>query len=182
MADPQHLPELDPHDRLTVRLYRSGLVVAAVGCLATGVSLFAGLDAAWVDAIRLSLLFGTVLAVANLHLYDKRIRWVIVMSASLGAACWAASALHPLVGTLGLGLVLVAVSALALKEQFCFRVPGMRLVPLFLATATVGHALQLELVQAVLLTLSGLLLTILAVAKLRMPLHFDIGNKSNYQI
>ena len=181
MADPQHVPVLDALDRFTVKLYRSGLVLASAGVL------YAGLRGALhsitpLPDLTLPILLGVALCVANMHLYDKLFRWVFGALGMTGAVLWAAASVHPLVGLAGMGFIFAALSAFALKEQFCFRVPGMRLVPLMLAASLIGFGLEQPLVVAGLLIPAGILLCILAIAKLRMPLHFDIGNKAHYQI
>jgi uncharacterized integral membrane protein len=58
----------------------------------------------------------------------------------------------------------------------------MRLVPFMLAASLIGFGLDEPIWIAVLLLPAGILLCILAFAKLRMPLHFDVGDKSHYQI
>jgi uncharacterized integral membrane protein len=181
LADPHHVPTLDGLDRFTVRLYRTGLVIASAGVL------YAGIRAALSTVIGLPdflpvILVGVMLCVANVHLYDKLFRWIFGALGMTGAVLWALADLHMLVGLAGLGFTFAALSAFALKEQFCFRVPGMRLVPLMLAASLIGFGLGNAIWVAVLLLPSGVLLSILAVAKLRMPLHFDIGDKSHYQI
>lgn len=181
MADPHHVPVLDSLDRFTVALYRLGLVVASVGVLYAGTRSALATVLALPDLLPV-VLIGVMLCVANVHLYDKLFRWVFGALGITGAVLWALADLHMLVGLAGLGFIFAALSAFALKEQFCFRVPGMRLVPLMLAGSLGGFGLGNDIWVAVLLIPSGVLLSILAVAKLRMPLHFDIGDKSAYQI
>ncbi len=181
MADPQHVPTLDGLDRFTVRLYRTGLVIASAGVL------YAGVRAALTTVVDLPdlmpvILVGVMLCVANVHLYDKLFRWIFGALGITGAVLWAVADLHMLVGLAGFGFIFAALSAFALKEQFCFRVPGMRLVPLMLAASLIGFGLGNAIVVAGLLLPAGVLLCILAIAKLRMPLHFDVGDKSHYQI
>jgi uncharacterized integral membrane protein len=177
MANPEHVPDLDGFDRATVSMYRLGVVAApvALGGLAwlalRGHDTFPG---------HVAVLGATALAVANLHLYDKRIRWVIGASAWVGAALVATGGHWP--GHAGLGFLFVALSAIALKERFCFRIPGLRLVPLLLAASLIPLLLGQGAVAALLLAPATLLYAALAIAKLRMPLHFDVGDKSRYQV
>ena len=194
MADPQHIPNLDAHDRLTVRLYRLGLTI---GALATSLlSIWAlgghrltplelGLGA---DLLKLLLSFGSAFALVNLHLYDKRIRWIILGAGVLGL--WL-MALSPIIAVPwlshvvfhgGLGVVFVVFSALALKEPFCFRIPGLKLVPLFLATSLLPAIFEQPILFGLLLLPAGFCLGLLSLAKWRMPLGHDIGDKSNYQV
>ena len=121
------------------------------------------------------------LALLNLHLYDKRVRWVIHGATWLGLMLQLAAGPETLLWA-GRGFVLVSVSALALKEQFCFKIPGLRAVPALLAVGVVLGWLQVPRVSGACLALSGVVLAFLALAKWRMPLHFDVGDKSRYQV
>lgn len=189
MADPQHTPTLDGFDRMTVRLYRAGIgasSVALLGFAAQQVAIGLQLELApWLP--QAAVLLTTALAVANLHLYDKRVRWVI------GAAAWSGAFLSLAgaglqgtaghwVGHAGLGFLFVSLSALALKERFCFKIPGLRAVPLLLAASLIPLLGGWPIPAAILLGGAGLIYGALALAKLRMPLHFDVGNKDAYQI
>ena len=180
MADPQHVPVLDGFDRLTVRLYRGGLAVATLGVLGLAVDTARGGG----PRLAVAVLVGVLLAVGNMHLYDKRIRWVIAASAHVGAVLvgLAGFAADAVVGWAGAGFLFVALSAFALKERFCFRVPGLRAVPAFLAASLVPAVLGVPLAAAALLGVAAVPLAVLTVAKMRMPLHFDIGNKAHYQV
>ena len=184
MAHPDHVSELDGFDRFTVSAYRTGFFLAAAGLLSWALAL---LGSGSVEGARWATVVGITLSVANIHLYDKRIRWLVpalgwggllALSAShLISADWVSSALH-----LGGGLQLAALSALALKEQFCFRIPGLRAVPLFLALGIFASFFGSLSLAAGLFALASGVIGMLAVAKVRMPLHFDIGDRSHYQI
>lgn len=181
MANPEHVPDLDGFDRLTVRLYRSGLCIAAVG-----VALLAGLSALQLPTgpAQMVVLAGVLLSVADMHLYDKRVRWVIGTSGQLGAVGLAVGATFgvELLQLAGLGFVFVALSGFALKERFCFKIPGLRAVPLGLAAGLVPLVFHWPWGAAGLYAVASLPLLVLCVAKWRMPLHFDVGNKAAYQI
>jgi uncharacterized integral membrane protein len=86
------------------------------------------------------------------------------------------------VGDAGLGFAFVVQSGVALKERFCFRLPFMNAVPWLLALALVPLRLGLDRPAAVLLGGGAALVGLLAVAKARMPLHFDIGDRRRYQV
>ncbi len=183
MADPHHVEELDAFDRLTVGLYRAGIAVAALGVLLLAASLASGaaLPGRWL------VLAGVAAVAADLHLYDKRIRWAIVAAAWAGAVVATASAWLPepvawLAADAGLGGLYVTLSGVALKEQFCFRLPLMQAVPVLLAASLLPLVLGLALPAAALTGAAGALLLLLAVQKARMPLHFDIGDRSRYQV
>lgn len=184
MADPQHEPELDGFDRFTVRAYRAGLGLSALGVAALVGAPWLGGDG---SGARAAVWVGVGLSVAHLHLYDKRVRWVI------GAAGWTGAALTAIAAACtgaaahwlshaGLGFAFVVLSALALKERFCFRLPGLPLVPALLATSLVPLVAGWPEAAAVALAPAAVLLGLLALAKARMPLHYDVGDKSRYQV
>jgi uncharacterized integral membrane protein len=179
MADPQHQADLDLYDRVSVHTYRTGLLVAAIGLLLCAAAELEVLDptlARWV------VFTGSALSIANLHLYLKRIRAVIVLSGWVGAILLLAPVEQPLVSLAGLGFVFVSLSGFALKEQFCFRIPFLRAVPLLLATSLLPQALGAHEIAAALLALAGALFLVLALAKGKMPQHYDIGDKSKYEV
>jgi uncharacterized integral membrane protein len=185
MADPHHIPELDGFDRMTVRLYRLGLWIAALALVvAAGVRLA---EVAVPFETLIVVQAGVALAVANMHLYAKNIRWFIAASCSLGLVLQLGAAALPAwaagwVLWAGVGFVFISLSAFALKEQFCFRIPGLKAVPLFLAASLVPLVFDHAFMAGGLLLPAGLVLTVLAWQKSRMPLHFDVGNKSQYQV
>ena len=184
MADPHHIEELDSFDRLTVRAYRTGLFLSSAGLIACGIHL----TIAGIAALFLLLpVIGCALAVANMHLYDRRVRWFIGVNGWIGLCLVATGAslappVAPWVTGAGLGFVFVALSGFALKEQFCFRIPGLRLVPLFLASATFLHVSPNPWTAGPPMILAGAVMLTLSIAKTRQPLHFDIGDKSRYQV
>ena len=55
-------------------------------------------------------------------------------------------------------------------------------MPVLLALSLIPLLGRWDLAAALLLGLSGLIYGAMAVAKTRMPLHFDIGDKSRYQV
>lgn len=81
-----------------------------------------------------------------------------------------------------LGAALATLAGLAFKEQFCFAIPGIRAVPLLLPLLWLLELTGIGWAAALVALVCGALLTLLALAKWRMPLHFDIGDKGRYQI
>lgn len=187
MANPEHVAELDGLDRFTVRLYRAGLALAATALLGGAVALHLSQGA---QEARIVGLIGvcTGLSAWNLHLYDKRFRWFMGGLAWTGLMGISAAvtvlpedlARIPMLA--GLGFCLAAVSSMALKEWFCFRLPVVRSAPLFLAACLIPWVGQQWTAAAVLLGIGGLMVALLAFGKLTMPLHYDIGDKSRYQV
>jgi uncharacterized integral membrane protein len=185
VADPHHIEALDAFDRATVGLYRLGLVAAAVGTGGVAASLLAAPDRTMIA--RLIVLVGTALIVADLHLYARTLRWIISASGwaaavLVAAAPVAGAAVAPWLADAGLGFSFVVFSAVALKERFCFRLPVVVAVPPSLALALIPLRAGLEVPAAALLALGAGTLAVLALAKLRMPLRYDIGDKSKYEV
>ena len=189
MADPHHIPTLDAHDVRTVVLYRCGLSLAATSViLGACARLYLPFVDQTVYALALGVSAGISCCVVNLHLYNKTIRWVITSAASAGVWVLALAFVvnneewHHLLIHCALGLCFVSLSALALKEQFCFRIPGLRAVPAFLASSVLFGVMHWPVVHGASLLPAGLLLLVLCVAKWRMPLGHDIGNKAHYEV
>jgi uncharacterized integral membrane protein len=195
MADTDHVAELDEFDVRTVWLYRVGVLGAAMGLLLMAVaqlrqaevmSFLGALDPVLTNGTPVVVLcFGTALIVANLHLYDKKIRWMIRMSAWMGVLLLLGASTHtgsatPTVEMAGVGFIFVCLSSIAMKEQLCFQLPGLRLVPLLLVLSLIPMLTKLAVAAGALLGVVGVLYLSLAIAKLRMPLHYDIGDKNRY--
>lgn len=188
MADPHHVEPLDRFDISTVRAYRVGLVLCALATGALAASLL------WLPALvtfaRFSVLLAAALVVLNLHLYDRTLRYIISASGWISALLIVLSSVIAPFGELpsslasdaGLGFAFVVFSAVALKERYCFRLPLVVAVPALLALSLVPLLAGLMLPTAALLGLAAAVLSLLAGAKLRMPLHYDIGDKRHYQV
>lgn len=194
MANPEHVPTLDALDRLTVRLYRGGLLLASASLLGLAAVYAARVNATPApsgigDVLIVLIGAAAALSAANLHLYDKRVRWLLAGAAPLGLAIQALALTAPAgfvlnwpLQTAGLGFGFVTLSGLALKERFCFRIPGLRGAPVLLAGALVPLTIDWPIGVPLLLAPASVLLGWLAVAKLWQPLHFDVGDKSAYQV
>jgi uncharacterized integral membrane protein len=194
MADPDHRPDMDAFDGLTVGLYRAGLLLAGLSCI--GVAVVAGLRVGqlfppwWVGQLVWALVGASAaLSAATVHLYDKRIRWVLASAAPVGLALQLVAAVLPpeawVVEPLqaaGVGFAGVTLSGLALKERFCFKLPGLRAVPVLWVAGLVPLLVDWPVGLLVAFGAVGLVLVALAVAKLLQPMDFDIGDKSRYQV
>ncbi|MGL5032022.1 MAG: DUF2301 domain-containing membrane protein [Aeromonas sp.] len=185
MANPEIESPLDGVDKLTVSLYRLGLSAAALLLLYRGAALFSGVELLTPHIWLMSLAVASAVCSFSVHIYDKRIRlilqglgWGALALAAIGAPnMWV------------LGAALATLSGLAFKEQFCFAIPGIRLVPVLLPLLWLLEWLSEWFVAdwiaafiACVAFVCGGLLTLLVLAKWRMPLHFDIGDKGRYQI
>lgn len=188
MADPQHTPQMTALDNFTVALYRSGLVILSLSTLLFIIeSLF---NTPLLQQYYLSVFaVGAALASANVHIYDVRFRWLLPFMAWLGFMLLAVSFGIPtesttkhILTTGALGFFYAGAGMFAVKEQFCFKIPGLQTVPLFLAASVLCRFFHLSMVEVVLLIPASVLLLVLSVAKWRMPLHFDVGDKTKYNM
>ncbi len=186
MADPHIVEKLDGFDRITVRLYRYALFGSVLALLITPLQSLDPLP----DLLLITMVW---VATQMIHIYDHKFRFTFRVLGSVGAvlAAWAllfgpASILRPLMQLAGFGFACAALSAIALKERFCFKIPGLRAVPLFLGA---GVLWRLYLVVApvaddplfeIPFVLAGVIVLMMAVAKARMPLTHDIGDRSAY--
>jgi uncharacterized integral membrane protein len=181
MADPHVVSALDAFDRRTVRLYRVGFWVAAAGLGVGAGGLWAGVDV----AVRISdvgLVGGVLLLAHNAHLYLRQMRWALVGLAALGAWLSSMVGAPPVVLAAGVGFAAAALSGFALKEWICFQIPGQRVLPVVLCAYVFLRLAPDPRPAALAASLATVLAVVLAVAKTAMPLHYDIGDKTRYEI
>uniref|UniRef100_UPI004055E28F DUF2301 domain-containing membrane protein n=1 Tax=Candidatus Electronema sp. TaxID=2698783 RepID=UPI004055E28F len=187
MASPHHTPEMEPLDRLTVALYRSGLsLFALVSVLKAAELLFGiGIVGQWYLPL---IAAAAATASANIHLYDPKFRWFFPLMSWLGYILLGFSlpvqspAVKEALAVFSLAFFYAGASMFAVKEYFCFRIPGLPLMPLLLGAAVLLRWGGMAAAEGGFLAAAGLLYAWLAIAKWKMPLHFDIGDKSMYTI
>lgn len=168
MADPHIKSPMDFWDYLTVIVYRSGFVLA---------TLMLFLLPYYTSVAQLGLLIAGTMLASSLHLYAKIFRLIFQFSAWLGLLFYIFN--FPL---LALGAMLLVIGGLSYKEYFCFRVFGLNFQPILMAILWIAFALGWIVVVQILSVTCGLLLLVLSIQKWRMPLHFDIGDKTKYQV
>ena len=169
MADPHIKSEMDWLDYVTVISYRLGFLLAVPTVLMLP----------WKSPYPvLQLCFiAAILCASSLHIYMKNFRLL------LQAATWGGLIFFVLgFPIIGLGGVFITLGGLCFKEYFCFKVPGLRAQPLILAALWFSLVLNLELAAQILAAIAALLFLIVSIAKWRMPFHFDIGDKSKYEV
>ena len=168
MADPHIQSPMDFWDYLTVILYRSGFMLAAI--------MIALLPYAPTIA-QLGILTAAALCASSLHIYLKHFRLLLQM------ATWTAL-LCQLFGRpeLALGAAFFTLGGLCFKEYFCFRIFALNLQPLLLALLWLAAVLSVPVFLHIMTAICAILFLLLAIQKWRMPLHFDIGDKSKYQV
>ena len=169
MADPHIKSDMDWLDYLTVVVYRMGFLLAAPSVLLL----------AWDTAFpALEMCFiAAAMCASSLHIYMKSFRFL------LQAATWG-GLLCAVLGfeLIGLGGAFITLGGLCFKEYFCFKVPGLRAQPALLAGLWFSLVFDFILAAQILASLSTLLFLVVSVAKWRMPLHFDIGDKTKYEM
>ncbi|MGF1759996.1 DUF2301 domain-containing membrane protein [Photobacterium sagamiensis] len=169
MADPHIKSNLDGLDKLTVLLYRCALTFSAAVMSIV----------AWeADIATSALVIAALIASSTVHIYDKRFRWLI-QGSGLFAAIWLLTGLWQ---PLALGAALFTFSALAIKEYFCFQLKALLATPVVLAGfwfCLVFNQPQISMVFGI---FGAILLAVAAFSKWRMPLHYDIGDKTRYQV
>ncbi|WP_316861694.1 DUF2301 domain-containing membrane protein [uncultured Cohaesibacter sp.] len=169
MADPHIKSEMDWIDYTSVILYRLGFLLAGPSVLLlpwqTG---YPVLELCFVAA---------AFCACCLHIYMKSFRMTLQAATWVGLLCY-------LFGfeMIGLGGAFVTLGGLCFKEYFCFKVPGLPAQPLLLAGLWGAMVLGFPVVAQTLAGISALLFLVVSVAKWRMPLHYDIGDKSKYEI
>ncbi|MCI5224092.1 MAG: hypothetical protein D3924_15830 [Candidatus Electrothrix sp. AR4] len=185
MATPKHTPDMEPLDRMTVVLYRTGLSIVALTTLLYSIERIIGLEILGVFYLPFFAI-GIALAAADVHLYDPKFRWFIPFMAWIGfmllsfAYVLKESGSVHILETFSLAFFYLAAAMFAVKESFCFQIKGLNLVPFLLLGSVLCRMFHIALLEPYLLVLAALLLTWLVIEKWRMPLHFDIGDKSRY--
>ncbi|GEA50036.1 membrane protein [Vibrio inusitatus NBRC 102082] len=184
MANPEHKEQLDGLDKISVVSYRLGITLFALSLLSLfSAELLCVLEVKFAPFLRewsLNLIaVSAALSAANIHVYDKKIRSIITWSSWIGLTLFI---VIPTKEWLYLGFMFITFSGIALKESYCFKVKGLNLIPLLLILSVLVLWMKEPTILAPLAGLSGLIYALLAIEKWKMPLHFDIGKKANYQI
>ncbi|MGF1696437.1 DUF2301 domain-containing membrane protein [Vibrio kyushuensis] len=186
MANTEHQEELDQFDKLSVVAYRTGISLFSISlawyCVIGFVELSWGdLPSTFLFNPAILFVISAALSSANLHVYDKNIRAVITWSSWIGIVLFTVL-INSDFAWVAYGFIFVTFSGIALKESFCFNVFGLKLIPILLLLTTLFMAIEAWLVCFGLTAICALIFSYLALKKWQMPLHFDIGNKANYQI
>ena len=168
MADPHIQSPMDFWDYLTVSIYRSGFVLATVMMLLLPYA---------AEIAQQGFLIAGVMLASSVHLYLKPYRYVFQFAVWIGLLCQIFGL--PL---LAFGAMLFVIGGLSYKEYFCFRIFGLNAQPIFVAILWFVFVFEQALLVRIFSIIIGILLLILSIQKWRMPLHFDIGDKTKYQI
>lgn len=168
MADPHIKSPMDFWDYLTVIIYRSAFVLAAIMLLLLPFQFYMA---------QIGLLVAGTMLASSLHLYLKSFRYLFQFVMWIGLLCKVFE-----MDSFALGASLLVIGGLCYKEYFCFRVWGLNFQPILLAVLWLAVVLQISWISAPLAILCGVLTLFLSIQKWRMPLYFDIGDKRKYQI
>ncbi|MCE7535369.1 DUF2301 domain-containing membrane protein [Aliivibrio fischeri] len=187
MASIDHIEKLDALDKLSVVTYRTGITLFGIALILFSLAIADDIGLIIIENVHLMDFSLTLIAVssamsaANLHVYDKKVRLIITWAAWIGLVLLITIDSEQLVW-LPIGFLCACFSGIALKESFCFKVIGLKAIPFLLCISILMLAIEIWLIAIICLFLSGIIFIFLAIQKWKMPLHFDIGNKANYQI
>ena len=206
MGETNYYQPLTPQDKITVIIYRVGIVLSTLIVCLTALLVFMGTyrpelvsSAAQVmlvaGVLLLGLYFSVGLSVFFIHLYIGRFHRILKKIYYGAAACLIAlfvighgNPAAPLLAkpshsALLLIPLLLCLGFITAKEAFCFRlVEGYILaiiMPAYAFFYAVGLSTRRGNVTA--LAVVGVLLAFFTVRKVFQPLHYDIGDKSAYQ-
>ena len=168
MADPHIKSPMDRWDYTTVIIYRLGFVLAVP-------MLF--MLPWYPTTAHFGLLIAATLCAACVHLYMKNFRYIFQFAMWVGLLCQVLG--FP---QLALGAAFLVLGGLSYKEYFCFRVFALNLQPIFFAVLWFALLFNITWLSTLLCFVTGILILLLSIQKWRMPLHFDIGDKTKYQV
>ncbi|HYQ47561.1 MAG TPA: DUF2301 domain-containing membrane protein [Thermodesulfovibrionales bacterium] len=207
MGDTAVFQPLTREDRISVLLYRTGIVLSTIFLVTGAVLAIATSGAHDMRGIRpplsglaaniliLSLYFSTGLSVFFIHLYIgkfhrvlKKIYYGAVVCLALLFLTGRGNPASTMFGAMPVGaLLLIPLSCclgfIAAKEAFCFRLLEGYLLALIMPAYLLVYGMGLiDRKQAAYgLALVALMHVFFMLRKAFMPLHFDIGDKSAYQ-
>lgn len=182
MADTGVKGRLDVWDKLSLMLYRCGMILTGVALL-----LLAAQQIFYPYWFKHSLVFlslGALLQAASLHIYKKSVRWILVTSCWIGV--WlvglslATSGL--LAAYLSLGALFITLSGIAYKESLCFSLPYLKVIPLLLVLSWLAVFFAQAQWAAGGFLLTAFLYLYMAWRKINMPLFYDLGDRKKYEI
>lgn len=169
MADPHIESPMDWLDHTTVIIYRLGLSFSfpVIALLPWGLEL----------PIETLVFLCAAMCASSLHIYMKSFRLLLQMATWVGIVLalfgW------PMIG---MGGAFITLGGLCFKEYFCFKIPGLPLQPVLLAALWFSIEFEWMSAAKIIAAISSILFLIVSIAKWRMPRHFDIGDKTKYQV
>lgn len=201
MGERQVFQPLTKEDRITVLLYRTGILVSAVVIAMLAYVMYSANGSfdmtspgRKVDILLFGLYASVGLSVFFIHLYITRLKTYLKYLYYVAVACLlvmlyigGGSPFDAVVSTRYSLLLLLPVSGclgfVTAKEAFCFRlIEGYiiaMLMPLFVLMAAVGAFSSTGAAYVVIFV--SLLLILFTLRKVFMPIAWDIGDKSAYR-
>lgn len=215
MGDKSISQELTLFDKVSVALYRGGIIISML-CLVVGAIilffdeqsslLFSDEKSSLTQSAQVIfwIFFCAVgCSIFTLHLYSKQVLRVIqsfyVFAAIILLLLVLISSWKPekvdyipaifdyWLGTIGSGFLLAAFSGIGAKEAFCFKLYEGYAYGILCLLLTLLNLLRimfdwnaLQSVEKTIYLLIVLLVIFFTIRKLRLPLHYDIGDKTKY--
>lgn len=181
MADPQVKENLQLMETLSIISYRLGMLLTPLFFIGLAYQqLYLALD---FKTILVWLAFAVFLQAANLHIYDKNIRYILVTSAWFGVWLVSLSLLSSglWLAHISLAGLFVCLAGISYKESFCFSLSILKLNPILLIILWLCLLFGTPLWSAIIALFSAGLSAYMAYRKINMPLYYDLGDRSKYQ-
>lgn len=182
MADPHIEETLDIWDKVSICVYRTGIVITGVALIALAAQqLFYPY---WLKQTIVFVGLGAILQASSLHIYMKSVRTILVGTTWIGI--WLLSLSFTVSGVwvayFALGGFFVTQAGLAFKESFCFSLFILKLIPIILGGSWFLMVFNQPEIAAGCLVLVGGLYLYMGWKKVNMPLHFDLGDRTKYEV
>lgn len=181
MADMQVKENLTLLDSMSIITYRAGMLCNVLSLTALALQqLYYPL---WYKHVLVWFAFSVFLQAANLHIYNKSVRMMLVTSAWLGVWLVSLSFVNSgvLVAHVSLACLLACCAGISYKESFCFSLTALKVNPILLIALYCSLILASSLYAAIFAGLSAALTAYMVYKKCRMPLYYDLGDRSKYQ-
>jgi len=209
MGDTNVSQELTTYDKISVFLYRGGIIISML-CIVLASIGFYGIVNGNTESFVLQgnhpqIIFWTFfisvgVSLLFLHLYSKEVLQIIRSFYLIGAAILLYLAFTKLsgqfipgvftywLGVVGLGFLMAGFSGIGAKEAYCFKLLEGYLYGMVSALLVLLHLIgviaqithHLKWVELTLFMIITVLVVVFTVRKLRLPLHYDIGDKTKY--
>jgi len=182
MADPNIKEPLDLVDKVMVITYRLGMLFTGFGLFALALQQY--YYPLFFKPVLILIALGALLQASALHIYSKQVRYLLVNATWVG--CWLVSVSFVIPGLwvayLGFGAFVITFSGLSYKESFCFSLETLKATPVLLVISWLLVVFSINDWAAASLASSSLLYLYMAWQKINMPLHFDLGDRSKYEV
>tara|TARA_R110001583_G_scaffold60713_2_gene180130 strand:+ start:19323 stop:19871 length:549 start_codon:yes stop_codon:yes gene_type:complete len=181
VADTKIKENLTLLDTISILSYRTGMVLMAISLI--GLALQQLYYPVWYKHGLVWIALSVFLLAANLHIYNKNFRYILVTIAWAGV--WLVSLSFIISGLvvahLSLAALLICCAGVSYKESICFSLTLLKVNPLLFIALFYCVVFSLPLWAAIFAILSAILTAYMIYKKLRMPLHYDLGARNKYQ-